>query len=238
MSLSLLILSKNTYGSEAVGYYSNGNITDSISVFDYKTPVHKLFLSRKRFYSTDEMLSLLTATSDFIRYNISERDLLEVGDLSNFDGGKANGHASHQNGLDVDLVYLKNNHRLQSPTDEYWDEDFVVNSAPTSNFNLEGNYSLFNYLVSSMPVTRIFVDISIKKAMCNYVQRIGKMNDPEAIQTLRRLRPQELHRTHLHVRIGCPVTDPNCVPQTEPPMETGCDELSLMLDGKLEKVGC
>lgn len=227
--LSLLSLSI-AHGSESVGFYSSGSLLGAQSVFERGTPIQKLFIARGRLYTSDEMHKALTDASDFIKANYPNAEVLQVGDLSNKKGGEATGHASHQNGLDSDVVYLRKNGYVQSPDAKVWDEDFVTGNSPSQNFDIERNFSLFKYLVKTNPVSRIFVDVAIKKKLCSYANERGELKDPLTLETLRRLRPQDLHRTHFHLRISCPENDHECTPQSEPAKGSGCDDLSIILE--------
>lgn len=226
----LAILLGQTQASEAIGFYSKGSLAGAQSVFERGVPVHKLFLSRQRIYTSDEMHNLLLVATDFLGANFPDAEILQVGDLSARAGGVAKGHASHQNGLDADLVYLRRNGHVQTPGADYWDEDFVSGNKPTANFNSERNLALFRHLVANTPVERIFVDSTIKINLCQYALKNGMMKDPQIVETLRRLRVQNLHRTHFHIRISCPADDHECTPQSEVPSGPGCDELSILLE--------
>ena len=235
--LSLLIITK-LQASEAIGFYSSGSLVGAQSVFERGTPVQKLFVSRGRLYTSDEMHAVLTDASEFIKGHFPDSEILQVGDLSAHLGGLAEGHASHQNGLDGDIVYLRRNKYVQSPTSLDWDEDFVNGKLPTKNFNTERNFELFKFLVKYTPVSRIFVDVAIKKQLCKFATDHFEMNDANTIETLRRLRPQDLHRTHFHLRISCPINDHECIPQSEPASGSGCDDLSILLESALDLHSC
>jgi penicillin-insensitive murein endopeptidase len=228
--LSVLLITK-LHASEAIGFYSKGFLIGAQSVFERGTPVQKLFVPRGRLYTSDEMHNILSEASEFIKNNFPDSEILQVGDLSARLGGLAEGHASHQNGLDGDIVYLRRNKYVQSPQSTDWDEDFVSKtSLPTKNFNTERNFALFKFLVKTTPVSRIFVDASIKKMLCKFADDSGEIRDPDTVETLRRLRPQDLHRTHFHLRISCPPNDHECTPQSGPATGSGCDDLSILLE--------
>jgi penicillin-insensitive murein endopeptidase len=224
--------------SETIGFYSKGRLLGAQSVFEKGTPIHKLFVSRNRLYTSDEMHDLLRIAAEFIRQDYPNTAPLQIGDLSNHEGGLAKGHASHQNGLDADVVYIRNNNYVQSPKSDVWDEDFISKNTVSNNFSIERNFALFKHLVSTTPITRIFVDTVIKKALCDFAEKTGAMNDPMTIETLRRLRPQDLHRTHFHARIGCPVNDHECTPQSAPSTGSGCGELGILLDLTIKDQSC
>ncbi|MDO9182741.1 MAG: penicillin-insensitive murein endopeptidase [Bacteriovorax sp.] len=226
------------HASEAIGFYSKGSLLGAQSVFERGTPIQKLFVARKRLYTTDEMHNTLSIASEFIKNEFPDSEILQVGDLSERLGGEAIGHASHQNGLDADIVYLRRNKYVQSPDASNWDEDFISNSRPSKNFNTERNFLLFKFLVKNAAVPRIFVDASIKKLLCQFAKDNGEITHPETIATLRALRPQDLHRTHFHLRMNCPVNDHECVLQSAPQSGSGCDDLSILLEASAELHSC
>lgn len=211
--------------SEAVGFYSKGSLKDGESILERGTKIHKLFLGRKRFYTTDQMHDVISDAADFVRQEFPDAELLQVGDLGAIKGGTVTGHGSHQNGLDADFVYLTRNNKLQSPNATFWQEEFVKSSKATTNFHVERNLALFKELVTNHPVQRIFVDKVIKKTLCQYVTKNNLTKDLEIQETLRRLRPEALHTNHFHVRLRCPSTDYACIKQAEVPKGNGCSSV-------------
>jgi penicillin-insensitive murein endopeptidase len=221
--LILLIQFNQAMASEAVGFYSSGKLKDSESIIDRGTPIRKLFLGRKRFYGTTEIQNVISDAADFVRQTFPNAEILQVGDLANKNGGVAEGHGSHQNGLDVDIVYLTNNGKLQSQNAAYWEEEFVINGKLSTNFNVERNLMLFKHLFATQPVERIFVDEVIKKKFCSYATSKKLLADTEIKETLRRLRVEKLHSTHFHMRLKCPEADYACKAQVSVPAGTGCN---------------
>ena len=208
--------------SEAIGYYSDGKLKDGESILDRGVSIHKLFMARQRFFATHEMQNVISDAADFVRQEFPSSEVLQVGDLANKNGGACKEHGSHQNGLDADIVYLTKNGKLQSQNAPYWEEEFVINGKISSNLYIERNFSLFKFLVNTKPVERIFVDEVIKKQFCEYAKKSGLLNDPESVETLRRLRVEKLHTTHFHMRLRCPVGDYSCKAQAEVPEGSGC----------------
>jgi penicillin-insensitive murein endopeptidase len=74
-------------------------------------------------------------------------------------------------------------------------------------------------------VNRLFVDIAIKKKLCDYAKSKNEF-DSQA-ETLRRLRVWENHSDHVHVRINCPLNGTKCITQEAPPIGQGCDLAAL-----------
>lgn len=225
MKLALLALSflfvSTLEASEAVGYYSSGKLKQGESILERGVNIHKLFMQRKRFYGTVEMNNVISDAVDFVRQEIPDAELIQVGDIANKEGGKCAEHASHQNGLDADIVYLTKNGRLQSQNAPYWEEDFVKNSVVNNNFHTERNFKLFKFLVIEKQVDRIFVDAAIKKLFCQYA-KTNNLKDAESQETLRRLRVEKLHSTHFHMRLKCGPNDYSCKSQAAIPAGNGC----------------
>ncbi len=237
----ILIATTNTNyvnATEAIGFYSNGSLKNAESVIDRKLNIHKLFIARQKFFTTNEMLDTISNSIDFLKNEYPNSEPLQIGDLSPKMGGNAPGHASHQNGLDIDVVYLTKNQKLQSPNATYWEEEFVIKNQVSSNFHTERNLQLFKHLVNQSFVERIFVDRAIKKHLCEFAKNNGLYNDPQIQETLRRLRPQDLHSTHFHLRLFCPKSDLQCTPQSLVPSGTGCDDLDILLNDQLKEFSC
>ena len=228
MKLSRMILvctatlSLQALASEAIGYYSSGKLKDGDSIIDRGTPIHKLFMQRGRFFGTQVMQDTISDAADFVRNTYPDSELLQVGDIAQKGGGVLKEHGSHQNGLDADIVYLTKNKKLQSQTAPFWQEEFVKNGVVSDNLDLGRSLNLFRYLVTTHPVERIFVDQAIKKAFCSYAKKNNLLGDAEYAETLRRLRIEDLHTNHFHMRLTCPKTDMSCKAQAAVPAGTGC----------------
>ncbi len=230
-----ILISPTIHSSSAIGYYSNGSIKDSLE-YSRETPfVHKLFKARMRLYSTEEMFRTIQDMDDFLSKDINGKESIQLGDLSNMNGGKASGHGSHQNGLDADFVYLTNDRKLQSSTASYWEEEFVVGNKISPNFDLVRNISLFQFLANKTPAARIFVDEVIKREICSFLSKSGEINLASMQIMLRKLRVENLHKTHYHLRLYCPMGDTSCVPQSEPPIGDGCDSFQMNVLDKIVK---
>lgn len=218
----LLIYGPSLFASEAIGYYSDGKLKEGESILERGTLIRKLFMQRQRFYGTRQMQDVISDAADFVRQTYPSAEVLQVGDIANKNGGACKEHASHQNGLDVDIVYLTKNGKLQAQNAPYWEEEFVKSGKVSSNFYLERNLELFKHLIHTSPVGRIFVDAAIKTAFCDYAKKNNLQNDPEMISTLRRIRVEKLHSTHFHLRLKCAQEDSSCKDQAEVPEGSGC----------------
>ena len=79
MILFFFALSHSLFASEAIGFYSDGQLLRAKSVFEYGTPIQKLFIARNRLYTTDEMHKVLTMTSEFLQKEFPHAEVLQVG---------------------------------------------------------------------------------------------------------------------------------------------------------------
>lgn len=230
--IMMIVLSLQTaIASESVGFYSRGSQNKAPSILDRKTPVQKLFVPRGRLYTSEQMLGVLEDATLFVKNNFPNSEILQIGDLSAKNGGEVSGHASHQNGLDADIVYLRRNGFVQDENALNWQESFIKNNTVTENFHLERNFELFVHLVRTNLINRIFVDPLIKRDICQYAITHQYTNNPIVTETLRRLRPlEEAHDTHLHLRLICPNTDIRCIKQVEPPEGDSCSDALIFLE--------
>jgi penicillin-insensitive murein endopeptidase len=218
----VLVLSFNLLASEAIGFYSNGKIANSISVDDYsESHIRKLFRNRGQLYGTSETMLALSSLSDHMKSSFPTVEVTQIGDISSKTGRKIRRHKSHQNGLDSDVVYYRVNEQAQPESETEWGEDFVINKKLTKNFHIARNWEAMKFLVNNHDVGRIFVDGKIKKALCKHATDIGEFQ--QEAETLRRLRIENsVHMHHFHLRLKCPSGNSRCKAQSEPPAGSGC----------------
>jgi penicillin-insensitive murein endopeptidase len=151
---------------------------------------------------------------------------LLIGDMAQPRGGPMSfGHASHQNGLDVDIWFRLSPERLGA--------DEVASPRPLRMVASDlGGVSaawtpvqarLLELAARSDRVERIFVNPIVKQALCRSV--------PETDRAwLGKLRPWWGHDEHFHVRLACPADSPDCEVQKPFPEGDGCgDELASWL---------
>lgn len=155
---------------------------------------------------------------------LDERHLgpLGVGDLGQARGGPApNGHASHQNGLDVDLWFSPGGPgATQEPM-----VDLLTNQ-PSPHYGPRVP-TLLELAARDPHVARIFVNAVIKRELCE--KTTGDRS------WLSKLRPWYGHHEHFHVRLACPADSPECQPQ--PPLGSGdgCSEVDWWLSPESAK---
>lgn len=149
---------------------------------------------------------------------LEERHLapLGVGDLGQARGGPApNGHASHQNGLDVDLWFSPG--LPGGPQQPMVD---LSTNEPSPHFD-ERVPALLELAARDARVARIFVHAVIKRELCE--KATGDRT------WLAKLRPWYGHYEHFHVRLACPAGSPECQAQPPIPLGDGCKEVDWWL---------
>ena len=143
---------------------------------------------------------------------------LLVGDLSMPRGGPMPyGHASHQDGLDVDIWYksepdreLSAEEREKMPMESFLLDPGHVNPAMWS----PGYEKLLRRAVSYPEVARVFVNPAIKKWLCD--------NAKGDRHFLSKITPIMGHADHFHVRLVCPAGNPGCENQAALKADEGC----------------
>ncbi|TVQ57058.1 MAG: penicillin-insensitive murein endopeptidase, partial [Rhodobacteraceae bacterium] len=142
-----------------------------------------------------------------------------VGDLAQPRGGPMTfGHASHQNGLDVDIWLRRPDGPLDAETRETL--PFVSKVRPDRRGVADAfgpdHAALIETAARDRSVDRIFVNAAIKASLCRSAGADREW--------LRRVRPWWGHDQHFHVRLRCPADSPDCAGQAALPPGDGCDE--------------
>lgn len=222
--LTLSTLHAYNISEQAVGFYSKGSLLNASHLQDDGEGFIKLFRDRDRAWGTEELVNLVTETAKALKVIYPDSEHLQIGDIGQKMGGLITRHGSHQNGLDVDIVYFRENRQEQdlNETDGFV-ELFVVNGKLTPNFDLERNWTMVKLLGNNPKVARMFVDPVIKKSLCLYGKDTKDLVDN--VEALRKLRPLKGHADHIHVRLNCPETSIRCIKQDPPAEGSGCDEV-------------
>lgn len=226
--LTFSLLQAQNIIDQAVGFYSNGELVNGSHLDDEGKGFIKLFRERDRAWGTQELVTVITETASTLKENFPDSEHLQIGDLGQEKGGKITRHSSHQNGLDVDIVYYRENRQEQDLNEvDGFIEQFVVNGKLTPNFDLERNWALIKMLGHNPLVARMFVDPVIKKSLCNYAKMEKDFLDHT--EALRKLRPLTGHADHVHVRLNCPENSTRCIKQDPPSEGSGCQEVRIKL---------
>ena len=206
---------------QVVGFYSHGNLS-SATALPLEGPgyVH-LFQPRQRHFGSEGLVGLIESVAGELAARFTDGERLQIGDIAQEKGGEISGHASHQNGLDMDIKYFRVDHREQDPSrTDGFDEVFVRDGVVSANFDVARNWELTQAWVASGRVNRIFMDPAIKHAFCAVARGKGELETRAEI--LRRIQPYPNHDDHMHVRLTCPSTSARCQSQADLPPGSGC----------------
>lgn len=170
---------------------------------------------RHRYFGTPKLLKFI----HWLGHQASLQALgtLLVGDMSQPRGGPMMyGHGSHQNGLDVDIMFQV----AHGPISAAERSDPVIPSVVKGQGVDPAHWSdadarLLEIAARSPEVERIFVNPAIKLTLC-------RRTPPDERSWLRKLRPWWGHDDHFHIRLGCPADSPGCKEQKPPPEGDGC----------------
>jgi penicillin-insensitive murein endopeptidase len=208
--------------SNPKGTYSNGSLEDADCLPESGEGFMQLHRDWDRIWGTTDMVKMITETGKEMNEKFPNRDRLQVEDIAAKHGGEIDGHGSHENGLDVDIQFYKNDGIEHDPkaTNEDYAPEMITSGRVSENFDVERNWALMKTLHKHGNVQRIFIDQGLKKKLCSYAKEKGEL--VSAASVLRSLRHEENHQDHLHVRLRCPKNARSCVPQADPSPGTGC----------------
>ena len=213
--------------SESLGFYSNGKLAQAVKFTSDEDYLLLLFPRRDRHYANQVLIKLVEESFKKYKDINPSSERLQIGEVAARFGGHLSGHNSHQNGLDLDAIYLRSDLTEDEVDRPYgYRESFVEAGRVTENFDIARNWELFKIFVATGQVGRIFVDLAIKKEMCAYATIMGELYSET--ETLRALRPWPNHDDHFHLRILCPADNTRCQAQTPPPPGPGCDDLEMI----------
>jgi penicillin-insensitive murein endopeptidase len=142
---------------------------------------------------------------------------LLIGDMSLPRGGRMpSGHASHQSGLDADILFRLTDHAL---TDAERDDPDLTGVLSKEGRVLAERWSnpqlaMLKDFAEDARVERIFVNPAIKRHLCRTVS--GDRG------WLHRIRPWWGHAAHFHVRLACPAGSAQCEAGPAIPEGDGC----------------
>jgi penicillin-insensitive murein endopeptidase len=166
-----------------------------------------------RFWGTPTLIAVIEAQAAQLP---SSGGGLLIGDMSLPRGGRMpSGHASHQTGLDADILFRLTDHPLTAEERDDPDLTSVLAGGQVSPQRWGApQEALLKHFAEDPRVDRIFVNPVIKRHLCQSVK--GERG------WLHRIRPWYGHAAHFHVRLACPAGDAGCEPQAPIPEGDGC----------------
>jgi penicillin-insensitive murein endopeptidase len=231
---SLLVFSANTFATthtpeaeyfqnhentQSIGTYTNGCLSNAAALPIDGVGYQVMRLSRHRIYGHPNLINFIQSLGKSVATQHGSN--LLIGDLGQFNGGKTpSGHASHQNGLDVDIWFTLS---TASTLSEHERETLSATSMLSSSDKIAlqewttTHEQVLQTAASMLEVERIFVNPVIKRELCKHAP-------PSTRAWLKKIRPWWKHDDHFHVRLSCPKDSPNCEHQEPLPAGDGCDE--------------
>lgn len=212
--------------ARAIGSYAKGCLAGGASLEPDGPTWQAMRLSRNRNWGHPELIDYLkdlAADAPKVGWNG-----LLVGDLAQPRGGPMlSGHASHQIGLDADIWLTEMPNRRLSREER---EEVSAISMLIGPLDVKGadrrvdpkkwtdtHARLIRRAASDKRVARIFVNPTIKKALCDFEKSRDRA-------WLRKVRPWWGHHYHFHVRLSCPAGSAGCKNQNPPPPGDGCGQ--------------
>lgn len=221
-----------TKPAQVYGYYSSGCVDGAVALPETGNGYSVIRPSKKRFFGHPALIKYIKALAGIVHQGGLGNIL--VSDMSMPRGGPIHDyHISHQNGLDVDILYnvISDKEKNNMTHSDY--ENMEVPSVVNENF-LSLNRSVWNsshvkliqLAAGFEQVERIYVDPLIKKELCK------KFYNEKWIT---KIRPWWHHHDHFHVRIKCPAGSTHCVPQKNSHLGADCTSLSWWFSGRAKK---
>lgn len=217
------------FAPQAIGFYSKGCIAGAIAL-----PVtgpegaangggplwQAMRLSRHRNFGHPELVSFLEDFASRVP-QVSGWSGILVGDMSQPRGGPMlTGHASHQMGLDADIWLTPGPGRVLDRQEREKISATMMVRKDRRDIDPASwrpdHWQVVRAAAQDPRVERVLVNAAIKKALCRDTKGDRKW--------LSKVRPYWGHDYHMHVRLSCPASSPNCRPQDPPPAGDGCGE--------------
>ncbi|MEM1315247.1 MAG: penicillin-insensitive murein endopeptidase [Pseudomonadota bacterium] len=220
--LAKTLFGAQTQGSrqapEVFGGYAAGCVAGAVELAETGPGWQAMRLSRNRNWGHPETTAFVERLAP--KAQAAGVPRLLIGDLSQPRGGPMTSlHASHQNGLDVDIWFRFG---PAEPMSRQEREDLAFQSIVTDD-RLDvndrwtgGHLAMLRAAAQDPAVARIFVNPAIKAHLCRVATAPRDW--------LAKVRPWWGHDGHFHVRLGCPDGDAGCAPQAPPPAGEGCGD--------------
>ena len=207
---------------EAIGDYSSGCLQGASTLPLDGEGYQVMHPSRRRYFGHPDLVAFIQDMGRAVRKN--GLGVVLVGDLSLPRGGREpGGHASHQNGLDVDLWFWHpkraRRERLSSEDRERIKAVSILDGKTSTVKTQWSEYAaqILRLAAADDRVERIFVHPAIKRELCSRTFQERSW--------MKKIRPWHGHDDHLHVRLACPRGSADCKRQAPVPEGDGCAEL-------------
>lgn len=218
------------FADQSIGTHARGSLRRATSLkavvekMGERSRIRVVHPDQHRYFGNYAMIEYLVRSSTLLD-RILPGMTLEVGDISDADGGRLRPHKSHQIGLDVDVGFF-----FEGLKRNYYARPATKSGGLDPRFDRQLSWKFFKSMMAYYHNKIYFVLLhpAVKRAMCEEAVRSGdivkgKEIDPIVMHTLRRLVPESSHYNHFHVRLKCPSKDSRCLQTTRDlPMTMGC----------------
>lgn len=199
------------------GGAANGCVAGAVQLPPEGRGYQAIRLSRNRTWGTPQLIRFIQNLG--AKAEAAGLNPFLVGDMGQPRGGPMpSGHASHQNGLDVDIWLRLDLPFMNVIQRETLEERSMVVQKPylaRSTDWTEDQATLIRLAAEAPEVERLFVSAGIKRALCE--------DTPAGDRAwLRKVRPWHYHTGHTHVRLSCPAGQSDCKPGPAIPPGDGC----------------
>ena len=201
------------YPSKAPSSKSLGRPWDGSLAHGRRLQRHPLFVIRtpSRSWGTEETVQWIHDAFDAVRRRHKRAPRVRVHDLSFRNGGRIDGHRSHQNGRDADLIYFQRRCGRGG---------CQMRSVEPRNLLVGPQWTLMRYWLQRGQAQVIFVDYDLQAVLYRHAQKRGATRSqlrnwfqyPRGRKAAGGvIRHYANHRNHLHIRFRCPRGDSECV---------------------------
>lgn len=219
------VLTPTNGPATSIGFYANGCISGARTLPLEGSGFQVMKTLRNRYYGHPDLIDFITRLAAKLD---AVNSAILIGDMGQARGGPLPyGHASHQNGLDVDLWYWTHpDQRVRSLTQTECNSlemKTVLNAnglVDESKFTSE-TIAKLKFAATDPHVERIFVNPAIKTYLCSTLPT-------SELYWVHALRPWTGHDDHFHVRLSCSSDSPNCTHQAAQDAGDGCKEVILL----------
>ncbi len=173
---------------------------------------------RGKQYASGLMTKTLQYTSETFGRRHPEAPIC-INDLSGRHGGRLGGHSSHQNGLDADISFPSTSNDCSGNPFKNW----RVLDGPDDTFR-QKNWEFLNILINTERVNTIFADRDFVRALCRHAKKPSTgTTKAERNKVFSKLRHENGHANHYHIRMTCNSQNVGCVTQELPGNITNCN---------------
>lgn len=225
-------------------YYNRGSLQNALQLDAEGEGYVKVFRDRDekfggRGWGTQALVTLVQELALEFSEKFPGRERLQIADMARRKGG-ATTHASHQTGLEADIIFIRKNRKEQPAFGGFgkngFAEQFVISEITgtrtirdsqgrkriihtksrrlSSNFDMHANFELLLIASRMASVKRFFVDKVIIRELFRWAELKERSREGDVRSMLMKLDHQPSHADHFHLRLMCQESDKKCVSDT------------------------